>query len=245
VDPRADLPRTVREVVDDAFRLYRASFSATWPLALAAELCCEAPVHLWQSRAQAALAEGPAAAAALLATPALWLTCAGAAVLFLTCYTALIFAINSRVIGSPVRASQALVRGVALLPRALVSGVLTVLIVTAGSLLLVVPGIYWAGALQLALVALAAEDIGGVASLTASRLLVKGHWWRATTVLSAVVVIAMLAALLFDLITGIAIGVFGGGAAFACAEISTLAQGTWLMGVLAAGLVATYHELRR
>jgi hypothetical protein len=236
----------VREIVDDAFRLYRASFAGSWPLALAAEVSCELPAYLWQSRAEAAVAAGPAAVTSLLATPMLWLTCAGAATLFLLFFTALLVAVNGRAGGSPSQASQALVRGMVLLPRALASAVLTMLIVGAGCLLLLVPGIYWAGTLQLALVALVAEEIGGVESLAASRRLVKGRWWRATTVYSAVVVIALLAALLFDLVTGIAIAFLGGGsAAFACAEISTLAQGTWLMGVLAAGLIATYRDLRR
>ncbi len=246
-------PRSIREVFDDAIRIYKDTGPGTWLLASALELVAAAPWFLWQHQFTPALSDdledAPAAMAALtasLSSPAVWLSALIAIPIYLTLYNALIANINGVATGQALSAGDAIGVSVRLLPRALLLGLLFVCIVAVGLLLLFVPGIYWAGTLLLAFVALVVEDAGVSQSMARSRDLIKGHWWRVATLVSYVVVIDLLAYLAVTLITGAAAMVFGAGstATLAVSQLLSLATDVAVAPLYLAVYLATYYDLK-
>lgn len=69
-------------------------------------------------------------------------------------------------------------------PRVLLAAFLYGLVAMLGLILLIVPGIYLAGAMALFIAPILFEDLRAVASLSRSRELMRGHWWRGATVLA-------------------------------------------------------------
>ena len=97
-----------------------------------------------------------------------------------------------------------------------------------GFILLLVPGIYWAGTLPLSFVALVIEDTGVSQSMAVSRGLIKGYWWSAATLISYVVVIELVAYFAGVLVTGgvgAILGV-GGAATLPVSQVLSLAIDT-------------------
>jgi hypothetical protein len=242
-------PRSLREVFDQAIRIYKSTGRSTWMLALALQIVATAPWLFWQQRFTPALSDNlqdaMAALTASLSSPAVWLTILIAIPIYLVFYSALIANINGIATGRAVAAGEAIGVGVRLLPRMLLLGLLFVFIVAAGLLLMLVPGIYWAGTLQLAFVALVVEDASVSQSMTRSRELIKGHWWRAATLVSYVVVIDLLAYLAVTLITGAVALVFGAGATLtlAVAPLLSLATDAAVAPLYLAVYVALYYDL--
>ena len=243
-------PRSIREVFDRAIRIYKGTGRSTWMLALALELIAAAPWLFWQQQFTPTLSDNLqhalAALTASLSSPALWLTTLIAIPIYLILYSALIANINGIAAGRAVAAGEAIGVGVRLLPRMLLLGLLFVCIVAAGLILLLVPGIYWAGTLLLAFVALVVEDAGVSRSMAVSRGLIKGHWWRAATLVSYVVVIDLLAYLAVALITGAVALVFGAGATvtLAVSQLLSLATDTLIAPLYLAVYVAIYYDLK-
>src|SRR5580658_6964746 len=251
-------PRSIREVFNQAIRIYKGTGRSTWMLALALELVATAPWFFWQRFTPAlsdnllsdnllsdSLEDTLAALTASLSSPAVWLIVLIAIPIYVIIYNALIANINGIATGRAVAAGEAVGVGVRLLPRTLLLGLLFGFIVAAGLLLLLVPGIYWAGTLLLAFVALVVDDAGISQSMTRSRNLIKGHWWRAATLVSYVVVIDLLAYLAVTLITGALALVFGAGATvtFAVSQLLSLATDVAVAPLYVAEYVAMYYDL--
>ncbi|MGC1520605.1 MAG: YciC family protein [Steroidobacteraceae bacterium] len=246
-------PRSIREVFDDAIRIYKGTGRGTWMLALALELVAAAPWLFWQQRFTPALSDNLEDATAALSTltaslssPAVWLSTLIAVPINLILYVALIAQNNGIASGRAVSAGAAVGVGVRLLPRMLLLGLLFVCIVAVGLILLVVPGIYWAGTLLLAFVALVVEDASVSQSMAHSRGLIKGRWWRAATLVSYVVIIDLLAYLAVTLITAAVAWVFGVGAGMtlAVSQLLSVATDTLIAPLYLAVYVAMYYELK-
>jgi uncharacterized protein UPF0259 len=246
-------PRSIREVFNDAIRIYKGTGRSTWMLALALELVAAAPWVVWQQFTPTLsdnllldnLDDTLAALTAPLSSPVVWLTILIAIPTYLILYNALIANINGIATGRAVAAGEAVGVGVRLLPKMILLGLLFVCIVGAGLLLLLVPGIYWAGTLLLAFVALVVEDASISQSMTRSQSLIKGHWWRAATLVSYVVVIDLLAYLAVTLITGALALVFGAGATatLAVSQLLSLATDVAVAPLYLAVYVAMYYDL--
>jgi hypothetical protein len=83
-----------------------------------------------------------------------------------------------------VGALQALRAAAYRLHRLVLGSVLTVLLVGSGLVLLLVPGVYWFGRVQLWFVPVLAEDASAPRAIGRSWELTRGHWWRVSTLLS-------------------------------------------------------------
>jgi hypothetical protein len=133
------------------------------------------------------------------------------------------------------------------LPKSLLLGAAIACIITVGFILLVVPGIYWAGTLPLAFVALVVDDTDVPQAMTISRGLIKGHWWSAATLISYVVLIELAAYLIDALLTGgagAALGIKGAGM-LTISQLPALATDTLIAPLSSAVYVAMYHHLKR
>ena len=253
MDVRPNEPRSISGVFEDALRIYRGIGRDTWLLAFALELAAAVPSIAWQLHLMSALSSSLLDPMAVLdaltrlpSSPLVWSLTLIAIPAYLILYNALIANINWFALGRPAAAGRAIAVGLRTLPRALALGAVVICIVAVGFILLLVPGIYWAGTLQLAFIALVIEDTGVSQSMAASRGLIKGHWWRAATLLSYVVVIELLAYFAGTMVTGIALGLFGadGSAALTVAQCISLAIDTLIAPLTAAVYVAMYHDLK-
>jgi hypothetical protein len=247
-------PRSIGGVFDDAIRMYRNFGPGVWLLAFALELTTAVPSLDWQMQFMPAVADSmqdPLAAlqdplAALHVPPMVWLLTLIAIPIYLIFYVALIASINGVATARAVPTITAIALGFGKLPRAILLGVLVACIVVLGLVLLLVPGFYWAGTLSLAFIVLVVEDAGISQSMAGSRALIKGHWWRAATLLSYIFVIAMLAYLAVLLVTGlVALGLGAAGSAtLIVSQLLTAAVGIVLTPLYCAIYLSLYYDLK-
>jgi ABC-type transporter Mla maintaining outer membrane lipid asymmetry permease subunit MlaE len=115
-----------------------------------------------------------------------------------------------------------------------------------GFILLLIPGFYAIGVLCLWPVALYGDDAASMQALGVSRDLVKGHWWRTTTILTVSIIIILV----FTFIVGLVTGIFS---VFTHRDLMAAQLYGQLVGVVAnvfalpaipAVLVAIYNDLK-
>jgi hypothetical protein len=254
-------PRSIGGVFDDAIRMWRNFGPGVWLLACALELATAVPSLVWQMRVMPRVADSiqdPLAAledpltasqnslAALHVPSSVWLLTLLGIATYLVFYVALIVSINGVASARTVSTGAAIGCGIKKLPSAVLLGVLIVCIVLLGLLLLLVPGLYWAGTLSLAFIALGVEDTGVSQSMAVSRGLIKGHWWRAATLISYIFLIASVAYLVVLLVNGLIFLGLGaaGPATTVVSQVIGVAVGTLLTPLYFAVYVALYYDLK-
>ena len=106
---------------------------------------------------------------------------------------------------------------------------------------------YLAGILLLAWVPTVVEPKGAWAAIRNSQQLLKGHWWRAITILSIVLLVPVLAALIAAVLGGALLGAVGASEhARSTGQLLTgLAALVVLRPFVPAVFVAMYQELRQ
>jgi hypothetical protein len=241
--------RSIREVFNDAIRIYKATGRSTWMLAFGLAIVAAIPSLLWQQPPTPALSDNLddvlAAATALTVPPAVWLSIVIAVPVCLIFFSALIANINGVATGQAVSAGEAIGLGVRLLPRMCALFVLYSCIVAVGLFVLLVPGIYWGGNLQLAFVPLVIEDTGVLQSMAISRRVIKGHWWRAAMLISYPLGIYLAIFLAVMLLTDVLGSIFRAvAAATAVSQLLLLALDTLTAPLFIAALVALYCDLK-
>jgi hypothetical protein len=243
---RPSSPQSIGGVLDDAVRLYRESFVKTLPLSFAASLAISLP-SLLLSRAPYRV--GPQSLPAMLqtfASPSYWLTYLICLVVYAVIYVALIVAVNEIAAGRRADLPAALRKGVERLPSMIGAFILVGLMIGLGLILLVIPGIYLWGALQLTFFPLILDKERVGASIGISRRLVKGHWWRAATIITVVIVMSIVLEMILTFLAGLLFGLLrwqpqGG---IAIIQLFNIVAGALVMALpLAAGL-ALYHDLK-
>jgi hypothetical protein len=98
---------------------------------------------------------------------------------------------------------SALAAGVHRFPGVLLGCILYALILGIGFILLIVPGVYFLGKLQLWMTAMFVDDAGAVEGLKISWRLTRGRWWRATAILTVALIILYVFALALGLVSGL------------------------------------------
>jgi hypothetical protein len=216
VQPTA--PRAIGGVIDDAIKLYRASFRTCWPIALIGSVVTAAISLYLLSRFPAlGTVRDPALMWQMLKPSPLWgwLLIPGIASLLLlgaviACQNALAAGTGPMTVG--VALATAFARLHWLLLAVLVGvifigfgvGIVLVPVVAASRVLAVlawvIVGIYLWGRLQLWMVAVFAEDAGTFRAMGVSWRLVGGHWWRSATILTVGIIIVLVISMLFGLV---------------------------------------------
>lgn len=250
-------PRNIGGVLDDAVRLYRASFSRCWGLALiggviGASLGLYATLHLNGLAAPSSglTVAGAAAAAARLQamehTPGLWAAYLLITLTWLVIRAALIARQNAMATDDSDTVGSALALALRQLPSMIVAAIVWCILIVIGFMFLVVPGIWLWGQLQLWLVAMIAEEIGPFRALARSWSLVEHNWWRASTTVGVAIVIIWVLSLLDGVGTALGLYFFRTDPAVAllAGQLMAVAISTLTMPMLTAALVAIYHDLR-
>lgn len=243
-------PRTIGGVLDDAINLFRESLPRSWPLALLAQSgAIFGNVGIPPGIGDGAVADPQAALHALL-TGGFLLSAAVGMLLGLIANCALIDHVNGIATGKPAPLAESLGRslgvGIRRLPHAFLVTLLVALIVLLGLVLLVVPGIYWAGALALALVAVVVDRAGVFDAMSISRNLIKGHWWRSMTIYSVAVIIGVVAYFVLGLIIGVFVRIAGTGGSIAAyaPRLIMIAGGALMVAWFQATTLSIYYDLK-
>jgi hypothetical protein len=243
-------PQSIGGVLDDAVRLYRESFVKTLPLSIAANVAIALPSLLLSRPPDRAIPHDlQAVLQALLesiSSPGYWLAYLICSLAYAAIYVALIVTVNEIASGRRADLPAALRKGVERLPSMLGAFILFGLMVGVGFILLVIPGIYLWGALQLTFFPLILDRERVGASIGISRRLVKGHWWRATTIISVIIVMSIVLEMIVAFLAALPIGLLrwqpqGG---IAIVQIVNILTSSLVMALPVAGGLALYHDLR-
>jgi hypothetical protein len=253
-------PVSIGGVLDSAFRLYRSTFGHTWLLMLIAAVpgiafgVLEAMVLPLE--AQPAAASPDEAMARLVRMYSAFLSppiMAGALVVSLCgylAYGAVIVTEKTLSQGQPITFSQALGASLRGLPAAIGAGIVASLIIGFGIVLLVIPGIYFAGKLMLWLTAVYVDRAGPLESIGISWRLTRKRWWRGVVTLTVAVILAYIFILAVGVVAGLVAGLLGAivpaGATGRLVLISAISQAgnIVVLPLLTAVLVVLYNDFK-
>jgi len=200
-------PRSIGGVLDDAIRLYRKSLPSCLLLTLLAALLIAIPAGIFGLRAASMAAAGPEAAKMFLKSPLYWIAVLVIFFVYLGFYNALILNIHAIASGEASSLKAALGSGIRRAPSMLGLAIAFFLVIAVGFILLVIPGIYFWGIFQLSFIALLVENASVFESFGISRRLIKGHWWRSTTIVAVAFIIMIVFSIIAGIISGIMVGV--------------------------------------
>ena len=202
-------PQSIGGVLDSGFKLYRESLSQAYVLGAIAAFVM-APVNLLQPYLLRNGFDPSLVGQVALAVLAMAIV---AAVL----YAALIARIDAAARGAPLSLGEALSLGLRRMPAMFVAGILTGIITFIGLCLVVIPGLIVVIWLIFAPFAVVIERRGPIESLSYSRALVRGNWWRTTALLTIIFIVLMAVYFLFGV--GMSIAVISDPAAAARGEV--------------------------
>ena len=244
----ATAPESIGGVLDNGFKLFRASFVPLFPLVVLSTLATTVPATFFSRYVQRFAGEG-------LPT---WTRELGAEIfvggvltfLLVVVFTAAILVrIDAVANGRSMSLGQAFTAGLGRTPALFGTMLLAFLIVFLGCLLVVIPGIILSVWYIFAPYVAAIESRGPIESLARARALVRGHWWRTAALLTLVGIVAGVLYIVLGIAAGIVVAL----------NPEQIAEGTlpWYLDYLLSPLlsaittplatsliVATYYDLK-
>jgi Membrane domain of glycerophosphoryl diester phosphodiesterase len=242
-------PLSVGEVLDAGFRLFRARFGTLMlcvlvPILpftiLAAILQASVDENAFDLNAPASTADSGTALAGTLVAGLV--QSAAVALAIAACFKA----ISAAYLGERTDAGESLRYALSRAIPLLVTYVIWVIIVSIGTLLLIIPGIFLATRLSMTFAALVFERTGPFGSLGRSWQLTKGNFWRTLGTLLVVFLITFILQLVLGGIAGGILGASDSGE-FAVAVVLTLVNVLALVvtyPLWAAVVSVLYYDLR-
>ncbi|MCP5328883.1 MAG: hypothetical protein R3E75_13480 [Steroidobacteraceae bacterium] len=219
-------PMSVGEVLDAGITLFKASLLRCLPLSLLAVIIGQLPSLVTMAQRRTPSLEGLG--------PLGWLLVIGAGLANVLLWGAILLRQQAIAEGRRSPLAADLRRPLLRLPAALALIVLSALLIGAGVLALLLPGLYLIVALMFAYPALLLDDESVVGALRKSFLLVRGNWGRT----SAILTVALFAILVFyaiGMIAGlIVVQLMGGG------DIGSVFLATTIIGALIGALFTPF-----
>jgi hypothetical protein len=234
-------PYGIGEVLDAGFRLYQRSLRHCIAFAAAGVLAEQLPSAYLLARGRL-LQSHPFADPVWVS---LWLVGTLASIAMWSAVQLRQYAIAT---GQASDATAELRVALARLPATVLAGIATGLAICVGLVLLIVPGVYFATALMMTGPAVLIEKLGPGQALSRSVQLVRGNWWRTTTILT----VALLIVIVFYVLGGLvgfmlAVPLAGGTDIVVVAAMTSvvgLLIGALVVPLVVALLLATYVDLR-
>jgi hypothetical protein len=202
---RPSTPKTIGGVLDDIFKLFSPALAACWPIAIIASIAISLPSFYIANKSSAT----PEDMIAMFTEPTFWLLYLIAMILYFVFYAALLARIEAVANDRDSSVAEAINIALRLAPRMLGASLLYLLAIFVGMILLVVPGIIWSVSMMLYSIFIVVEDSPAVESLSRSRQLVKGDWWRTLAILSIAMIVAYLLVFCVQFVIGLAAGMSG------------------------------------
>jgi len=179
-------PSPLGGILDDGFKLFKASWKKLLPIAVAASVLSTIPQLMVQGLSQIKPDQQPGlpviGAGAILTVLIMM-------VLSLIAYSILLAGTHQAARSETVSIGSAVRTGLARAPALLGAYLLGILAIAVGLILLVVPGIWLMVALFPSFLVPVVERLGPATSLSRSFKLVKGSWWRTAGILTVMVLI--------------------------------------------------------
>jgi hypothetical protein len=191
-------PQTIGGVLDDAIKLYRASFRACWPLAAASAVIGGALsiyllLHFLGGIGVVFDPRAPMQALTVYRQPGIYLVWLVGAMVRLATYGAMLIYQNALAEGEGTPSMQeALSVTLGRLLPAMLGGIAWWVVIVVGFVLLIVPGIYFLGALCLWPACVFIGKAGPLQALQQSRDLIRGYWWRTSTILTVALILVIV-----------------------------------------------------
>lgn len=245
-------PRSIGGVLDDAIRLYRRSWLACLPIVLIMFVLM-LPLSLLLATRMQSLVGNPQAMLDLFKSPIIWQSYFVMIVVMCAVYGALFAQAHAVAHGERLTVVAALGVGLKRTPVLLGVGLLFGMMVGVGMVLLIIPGVYLWGVFQLAFAPAVVERAGVFESLTASRRLTKGNWWRTFVIITVALIIMYVLVISVMFIVGIVAGVStltaaAGeqqvGAALVTQQLISSAVNVFVMSFLPCIVLAVYYDLK-
>jgi hypothetical protein len=243
-------PLSIGGVLDSAIRLYRDSLRKSWILALLYSLIIGVFSSVWALSLAKAVTPGtndPRRLIASMLSPAAISGFALAMVISLVFYGALVKTITAWAKGDETLSlGSALAAGARRLPGMVLGLVLSLLAIMIGFILLLIPGIYVMGKLQLWMTAMFLDEAGAVEALGISWRLTRGRWWRGSVILT----VALILLYVFSLALGLAAGLINALAHLSVTDNVIIQQlfaavaNLIVLPLFVAILVVMYHDFK-
>jgi hypothetical protein len=234
-------PQSIGGVLDSGFKLYRESLSHSYLLAAIAALVT-APVNFFIEPYVARTGMS-----GLIGTSGLLVV--AIVVVNVVVYAALIARIDAVARGGSLSLGEALSLGVQRMGTMLLSGLMFSIVVVIGLCLVIIPGLIVMIWLVFAPFAVVIERRGAFESLSYSRAIVRGHWWRTALLLTIIGIVLMVVYSI--VVVGVSIAVISDPVAASQGQVPwyvTLIVGPVLSAVIApltyALTLAIYYDLR-
>lgn len=200
-------PLSIGGVLDNAIRLYRFAIRRCWILALVYAGVVGGLTIFWTLALASTVKPGstdPRQALAAMFSPVAIVGFLVAMVISMALYGGLVKSISAVAQGNMTFSfGEAVAVGLRRIPGVLLGALISALSVCVGFILLVIPGIYLIGKLQLWLVAMFMEDVGAFESLKISWRLTRKRWWRAIVIVSVALVLVYIVPFAFGLVSGL------------------------------------------
>jgi len=215
-------PLSIGGVLDDAIKLYRASFGRCLILSLIGGILLGA-TGIYMATQMRALGFAPDVTSGSTADPtaALRLVAGAMGAFFriyllislvsLLLYSAIFAQVNDVAQGGP-RRSQMDIFALALrrVPGVFVAAIIFGVAVSIGFVLLFIPGVFLWGKLQFFMASVFADDVGGIEALGHSWNATTNNWWRSSTILMVAAIMIFILELIAGVASGLLLALSGG-----------------------------------
>jgi len=233
-------PQPIGQVLDSAFRIFQVSLPKCLPHGMLSMIAGQLPNIYYLAAGKPMLPFGGG-------DPVWWvLYCAGT-LTALVLWSAMLLRQRSIVTGRPTDARAEVREALQRVPALVGMTLLFILMVTAGFIALVVPGLYLAIALSLAWPAVMLERRGPLSGMRYSLQLVRGSWWRTSVVLTVALIVALVFYIVVFVALALALPLVGANdfAMFTAASVVVLiALGAVGVPFYGAVLLALYGDLK-
>jgi hypothetical protein len=243
-------PQSIGGVLDDAIKLYRASFRACWPVAAAAAVIGGALNIYLALDVLGSVAfnpRNPMQALAVYRQPGVYLIWLADISVRLAAYGAMLIYQNALAEGETTPSMREAL-GVMLgrLVWALLASLAWWLVIMVGLILVLVPGIYFLGALCLWPACLFVGRAGPVQSLLQSSALIDRHWWRTTTILTVAFILVIVLSAVAGALVGGLVPIFRNDPVDLqiALQVVTVIVSIFTLPVMPAVLIAIYRDLK-
>jgi hypothetical protein len=243
-------PQSIGGVLDDAIKLYRGSFRACWPVAAAAAVIGGAlSIYLMLHLLGSVVFNPrlPMQAFTAYRQPGVLLTWLAAAAVRLAAYGAMLIYQNAlaQAEGTPSM-QEALSATLGRLVPGMLAGLAWWVVIMVGFVLLLVPGVYFLGALCLWPACVFIGGAGPLQALRQSRELIRGYWWRTTTILTVALILVMVLSSVTGALFGALIPIFHRDlvAMQLGLQVVAVIVSIFTLSAMPAVLVAVYRDLK-
>jgi len=231
-------PRTasVHDLLQAAAQLFALSLLNCLPITMIATLCAQLPNIYWMASGHTLTLMGEHDAnfnaLTLIGTAVeLWLL------------AAMMLRQRALALGAPIVAGAELLAALRRLPMILLHALLALLSLTAGVLLLIVPGIFLAVCYLVLAPVVLFEQAGPIVALIRSVQLMRPLWWRALAALVIATLLFLFGAFVCVAIIGMVAGVLAGnGPAFVAIQTATAVAFGALFMVFLSALMLVLHS---